>query len=307
MEIVKTCDLVWPSTTLPKLKVAGETLSPAAAPVPVKLIVSGDPCASLVTVIVPTALPAAVGANFTLNVAVCEGFKVAGVVTPVTLNPVPAATMLEICTAAFPVLVKVMFCEALVPVATVPKLRLLGLAASFPIAAVDPVPVSATLTVGLVGSFDTRAIFPVTAPLVVGAKLTVTGTEVPALIVFGVVIPETPNSDPVKVITETTKSDAPLFPTVRVSGSVVPIETVPKSRAAGDEVRCDCALVVTVPLRLSTNGVVPESPCTVKVPVTLPAAVPFNQTENVVLCPAAIGIGSVRPEIPHCELEGVAC
>ena len=93
--IVKICDLVWPSTTLPKLNVAGETLNPAAAPVPVKLIVSGDPWASLVTVIVPTALPAAVGANFTLNVAVCEGFKVAGVVKPVTLNPVPAATTLE--------------------------------------------------------------------------------------------------------------------------------------------------------------------------------------------------------------------
>ena len=258
--IVKTCDLVWPSTTLPKLKVAGETLSPAAAPVPVKLIVSGDPCASLLTVIVPTALPAAAGANFTLNVAVCDGFKVAGVVTPVTLNPVPAATTLEICTAAFPVLVKVMFCEVLLPVATDPKLKLLGLAVSLPMAAVDPVPASAKFAVGVAGSFDTRAIFPVTAPLVVGAKLTVIGTDVPALIVFGVVIPETPNSDPVRLIMETIKSEAPLLPTVRVSGSVVPIDTVPKSRLVGDNVRCGCALVVTVPLRLSTKGVVPESP-----------------------------------------------
>ena len=93
--MVKTWDFVWPFTTLPKLKVAGETLKPACAPIPDKLIVSGDPGASLVTRIVPVALPAAVGANLTLSVAVCEAFKVAGVVTPVTLYPVPVATTLE--------------------------------------------------------------------------------------------------------------------------------------------------------------------------------------------------------------------
>lgn len=70
MESVKFCDFVCPSTTLPKLKLAGETLKPACAPVPLKLIVSGDPGASLVTVIVPVILPVVVGANFALNVAI---------------------------------------------------------------------------------------------------------------------------------------------------------------------------------------------------------------------------------------------
>ena len=58
---VKLCDLVWPSTTLPKLKLEGETERPACAPVPVSGIVNGALEASLRTVMDPDVLPAAVG------------------------------------------------------------------------------------------------------------------------------------------------------------------------------------------------------------------------------------------------------
>lgn len=66
---VKFCDFVCPSTILPKSKVAGEMLSPGCVPAPLSAIVTGDP-ALLVTVMVPEALPADAGANFTARVAV---------------------------------------------------------------------------------------------------------------------------------------------------------------------------------------------------------------------------------------------
>lgn len=233
---VMFCDVLAPMATFPKLRLVGlEVNAPVGAvvPVPLSAIVNGLPEALLVTVIFPVALPIAVGANFTVIVALWDGFNVAGVANPLTLNPLPPATVLEICAAAVPVFVSVIVCVPLLPSATFPKLRLPGLAPSFPNAAVDPVPVRGTLILGLVGSLVVKAIVPFTAPVTVGEKLTLIGKDCPAESVCGVVIPLTPNSDPFNVITEITKSEAPLFPTVRVDPSFDPIETVPKSIAAG--------------------------------------------------------------------------
>ena len=93
---VKLWEDVWPSTTLPKLKLVGETANPGCTPVPLIGIVKGDPGALLVTVIDPEAFPAVVGANVTDNVAWLEAFSVRGVATPVTVNPVPVAATAEI-------------------------------------------------------------------------------------------------------------------------------------------------------------------------------------------------------------------
>lgn len=65
---LNVCDFVCPSTTLPKLNVAGETFRPACTPVPVKAIESGEAFASLVTVTVPEALAAVAGAKPTVRV-----------------------------------------------------------------------------------------------------------------------------------------------------------------------------------------------------------------------------------------------
>ena len=165
---MKFCDFVCPSITLPKLKLVGETLRPAVAPVPDKLTVSGDPGASLDTFTVPIALPIAVGANCTFNVAVCDAFNVAGVVTPETLNPVPAATTLEMCTAVLPLLVRITLCVAVPPVATLPKLKLVVFAVNCPAPAGVPVPLSGTSTVGVVGSLLVRVMLPLAAPVAAG-------------------------------------------------------------------------------------------------------------------------------------------
>lgn len=87
-------------------------------------MVKGDPELVLVIVTLPLAAPVAVGANVTDKVAVAEGFKVVGTVTPLAVNPVPVTVMALICTEAVPELVSVICCTELVPVPTFPKLKL---------------------------------------------------------------------------------------------------------------------------------------------------------------------------------------
>jgi hypothetical protein len=129
---LNVCDFVCPSTTLPKLNVVGDTLSSACTPVPVNATVNGESLASLVTVIVPVAIAVAVGANPTVSVTLCDAFTLAGTVTPLTLNPAPLALIFEILAVAFPVFVSTICFEALVPMFTFPKLRLVGFAVSCP-------------------------------------------------------------------------------------------------------------------------------------------------------------------------------
>jgi len=80
-----------PALTLPKLRLVGlaDSVTLEATPVPLKEIVAGEPGALLFTVIVPDRLPAAVGANTALNVALAPAAKAAGVFRPLTLYPAP--------------------------------------------------------------------------------------------------------------------------------------------------------------------------------------------------------------------------
>ena len=170
---VNVWDLVCPFTTLPKLKLVGDTLRPAWAAVPLNAMVSVGLEASLLTVTEPVWLPAVVGSNFAVSVAVCDAFSVAGVVNPLTEKAVPLAAMLEIFTAAFPVLVMAICLIVLLPVATVPKLTLVGFADSCPTAEVEPVPLNGTVMVALFGSLLVIARLPLTLPEVVGEKRSV--------------------------------------------------------------------------------------------------------------------------------------
>lgn len=235
---VKLCDFVWPSTTLPKAKLAGVTLRPACAPVPLSAIVKGDPLALLVITTAPVTLPVAAGAKLTLSVVVWEGFRVAGAVSPLTANPAPLGVILEICTAAFPVLVTVTCCVGLLPIATVPKLRLVGLALNCPLGAELPVPLKGIFSVGFVGSLLTMAMLPLAAPAVVGENVTVAWADCPALMVFGVVIPLIPNPFPVNVSMEMVKSAEPRLFKTKLAVPFNPFETVPKSIEVGATDSC---------------------------------------------------------------------
>jgi hypothetical protein len=108
-----------------------------------------------------------------------------------------------------------------------PKLSELGASWSCPTADVEPVPSSVTVVVGFVGSLLVMVKLPVTAPAVVGLNVSATGTDCPALIVFGVAIPVAPNSASFMAITDMVRSEPPVFEMVRFALPVEPTLTVP--------------------------------------------------------------------------------
>src|SRR5271157_5655697 len=85
-------DCLFPTVTLPKLRLAGfEPRSPGEIPVPDRGTARVGFEAFEVTVTFPLALPAAVGVNVTVKLALCPAVSVTGVVIPLRLNPVPLA------------------------------------------------------------------------------------------------------------------------------------------------------------------------------------------------------------------------
>jgi len=98
-----------PRVTFPKPSDVGVALSNpgVAAPVPDKEIVSVGFEPSEVTVTLPVALPAEVGAYFTLKLVLCPAAKVTEEVAPTRLNPLPLIEICEIVTLAAPELVTV--------------------------------------------------------------------------------------------------------------------------------------------------------------------------------------------------------
>jgi hypothetical protein len=100
-------------------------------PVPLRLIVDVVPLDELlVSVTVPSTSPAAVGAKFTVSVAVWPGFRVNGKLTPEIVYPTPLTDPALTVTAAVPEELSV---AAPVPVpstATVPKPTLVALRVS---------------------------------------------------------------------------------------------------------------------------------------------------------------------------------
>ena len=79
-----------PTITLPKLRLLGlDPNAPGATPVPASGIVTVGLDAFEVIVIAPLALPADVGVNVALKVALCPAASVTGAAVPLRLNPVP--------------------------------------------------------------------------------------------------------------------------------------------------------------------------------------------------------------------------
>jgi len=127
---VIVCDPLLPTAILPKLTVVGLADSCPCTPVPLRAIVAGDPGALLEIETLPLTLPLAVGANFTVNVEFCPVLIVRGVVTPLTLYPVPETLTAETVRLAVPELVSVIVWDPLLPTVTLPKATLVGLTES---------------------------------------------------------------------------------------------------------------------------------------------------------------------------------
>jgi hypothetical protein len=84
---VTVLTLELPALMLPKLKLVGlaESVTVAATPVPLTATVVGELGALLAIPTLPVILPAVVGANSTLNVALCPAAMLAGVASPLAL------------------------------------------------------------------------------------------------------------------------------------------------------------------------------------------------------------------------------
>jgi hypothetical protein len=126
----------------------------------------------------PETLPEAVGTNCTAKVVLAPGFSVCGKERPLTVIPAPEGVTAETVRAVFPEFERVMFCEALLPTLTLPKVTLEGLAFSDAVAVV-PVPVKEIVS-GELGALLMREIDPETLPAEVGVKTALKAAELPA-------------------------------------------------------------------------------------------------------------------------------
>lgn len=97
-------------------------------PVPVTAMFSVGFAPSDVIVRLPLTAPAAVGANFTLNVVLCPAVSVTGRVNPLMLIPVPTIVAADIVTLVPPELVRVSLNDLLLATTTLPKAKFVGLA-----------------------------------------------------------------------------------------------------------------------------------------------------------------------------------
>src|SRR5271170_3501047 len=122
----------------------------------------GADVALLATITVPLALPAAVGVKSTLSVADWPGVRTRPELTPPAVNAALEELTPETVMFEFPVLVSVTLSDSLLPVLTLPKLKLVGLAPSVCVAA-RPVPLRA-IDVGEPGALVVSETLPEALP-----------------------------------------------------------------------------------------------------------------------------------------------
>ena len=195
--------------TLPKLKLGVDaTSAPAVVAVPDSGMERVGLEALLVRVTLPVGVPAAVGANTTLNDLLAPAARVNGTEMPLRLNPVPVAVACEMVTLDPPLLVTVSDSVWFDPTTTLPKLKL-GLPAVIA-PAVTAVPDKAMARDG----FDASLVIakaPVGVPDVVGVNTTLKDLLAPAAKVNGKVIPLKLNPAPVTLTCDTVTLDPPLL------------------------------------------------------------------------------------------------
>src|SRR6266704_2335884 len=103
--------------------VPGVTESWGCTPAPLRPMPVGELGASLVSVTLPLAVPAACGAKVTVKAIDVPAGRLTGKVSPLRLNPVPVTAACEMVKVAVPALEAVTICEALLPTQIFPKLN----------------------------------------------------------------------------------------------------------------------------------------------------------------------------------------
>lgn len=264
-------ELLLPTLTLPKLKF--DELNPstrvAATPVPLREIVVGELGALLTSVIDPVTLPAALGPNTALNVVAFPAPMVTGAVIPVVLKPAPVTVTEEIVTVALPPFVRLMVCELFVPVVTLPKAAVVGVADN---CGCVPVPLREIVS-GELGALLMTVIVPVTLPAALGPNTALNVVDFPAPMVTGAAIPEVLKPAPEAVTEEIVTVAPPPFVRLMLCELFVPVATLPNAAVVGEAANCGC---VPVPLKGIVSGEFCPLLTIEMVPLALPAAVGAN-------------------------------
>ena len=133
-----------PTSKLPKLMLDGFAARLPCTPVPVSGIETVESLALLVIVMLPEAIPAVVGANCAVKLALWLAASVNGAEIPSAVKPLPAALIAEIVALALPLLVNVIVCWPLLPTETFPNDTLPGLVASVELVE-TPLPIKVTI------------------------------------------------------------------------------------------------------------------------------------------------------------------
>ena len=231
-ELVRVSESVWlwPTCTLPKLRLDAAALSDPGVvpPVPVSGIVRLGTLPLLRMVMLPLATPLAGGVKVTPKVTVRPHSRVRGRFNPLMLNPAPV-TITWLMMSGPPTLLIVTYWvvvpEAIdLPEATVPKSILGGFTVTEP--GVAPLPWTLRLRSRLEASLMNPNV-PSTCPSACGLKLTLKGTLCPEDKVRGKLKPLMSKPEPAGLRAETVIGVEPSF--VRVAGVVVvwPTNTKP--------------------------------------------------------------------------------
>jgi hypothetical protein len=161
--------------------------------------------------------------------------------------------------------VSVTFWELLLPMVTLPKFKLAGLAPNRNVAA-TPVPLTGIAN-GEPGALSVSETDPLTSPPEVGEKTTLNEVLLPAATDAGSERPLMLKPAPVMLAAETVRVAVPLFVRVIAWELLVPVVTFPKAALVGLEEICGC---VAVPLSAIVRG----EPVALLVIETLPLALP---------------------------------
>ncbi len=167
----------------------------------------------------PLTKPLAAGLKVTVNDVLCPAVNVKGKARPLKLYPDPVAVAPEIVRLDPPVLVSVSDKLELLPIWTLPKARLVGLADNVPGA--TPVPVNGMLKLES-DPVDVMLTLPLTEPLAVGLKSTVKEVLWPAANVKGKVRPLKLKPAPLALAAEIVRLDPPVLVRVSVNDFEVP-------------------------------------------------------------------------------------
>lgn len=133
-----------PTSKLPKLMLDGFAARLPCTPVPVSGIETVESLALLVMVMLPEAIPAVVGANCAVKLAVWLAASVNGAEIPTAVKPLPLAPIAEIVALVFPLFVSVMVCCPLLPTETFPNDTLPGFAVNVELVE-TPLPTNVTI------------------------------------------------------------------------------------------------------------------------------------------------------------------